>query len=216
MMSCMRLLLVLLFLFLKMIPIESHQSYHQFYKQLISHFSISKASQIFIVDVEKQQLIGMKNDVVFISYPISTSRFGVGAKKYSYKTPPGLHQIAHKVGDGEPLGMIFKSKKAVGRLYDPIEDQNKTDIITTRILHLKGLEKGVNLGGNVDSYQRAIYIHGTHQESRIGTPASRGCIRMLNRDVLALYENVKEGDWVYITRSMVSDVFRKEISLNDK
>ena len=208
-----RFIYMLLLLIVLLMPLESQQSYDGFYKQLLSHFSISKADQMFIVDVEKQRFIGIKNDTVFISYPISTSRFGVGSKKYSYKTPLGLHKIAHKVGALEPLGMIFKSKKAVGRLYDPIEDQDKTDIITTRILHLKGLEKGMNWGGDVDSYERAIYIHGTHQESRIGTPASRGCIRMLNRDVLALFDYAKEGDWVYIANSMDSDVFRKEKKL---
>ena len=205
-----RFIYMLPLLIVLLIPLESQNSYNQFYNKLLSHFSISKADQVFIIDVEKQRFIGMKYDTVFISYPISTSRFGVGSKKYSYKTPLGLHKIVHKVGDLEPLGMIFKSKKAVGRLYDPIEDQDKTDIITTRILHLKGLEKGINLGGDVDSYERAIYIHGTHQESRIGTPASRGCIRMLNRDILALFDYAKEGDWVYIARSMDSSTLRKK------
>ena len=62
----------------------------------------------------------------------------------------------------------------------------KEDVITTRILWLDGLEIGKNKGGNVDSKSRYIYIHGTAEEGLIGEPASLGCIRMKNADVICL------------------------------
>ena len=52
---------------------------------------------------------------------------------------------------------------------------------------LTGMKEGFNRGGNVDSFNRFIYIHGTHEEGLIGEKASHGCIRMLNHDVLELF-----------------------------
>ncbi|MGB1307087.1 MAG: L,D-transpeptidase family protein, partial [Flavobacteriales bacterium] len=75
---------------------------------------------------------------------------------------------------------------------------SKTDDITSRILWLSGMEKDINKGGNVDSYNRYIYIHGTSEEGKIGTPASHGCIRMLNTDVIELYAKIKIGTKVLI------------------
>ncbi len=52
---------------------------------------------------------------------------------------------------------------------------------------------------------RAIYlgssiyrIHGTNERDSIGTPASSGCIRMLNEDVTELYRFVKVGATVTV------------------
>lgn len=72
------------------------------------------------------------------------------------------------------------------------------DLITTRILRLRGLEKGINKGEGVDSHKRYIYIHGTPQEWLIGKPASHGCIRMLNKDVIRLFNIVPSGTVVSI------------------
>ena len=50
----------------------------------------------------------------------------------------------------------------------------------------------------MDSYNRYIYIHGTHEEGLIGQKASHGCIRMFNQDVIYLYDKVEEGTKVLI------------------
>jgi hypothetical protein len=55
-------------------------------------------------------------------------------------------------------------------------------------------------GGNVDSFNRYIYIHGTNLEDRIGRPASHGCVTLPNREMLELYDAVPEGTLVYIAR----------------
>jgi lipoprotein-anchoring transpeptidase ErfK/SrfK len=67
---------------------------------------------------------------------------------------------------------------------------------------LEGLEPGVNKGGDVDSKERYIYIHGTGEEGKLGTPASHGCIRMKNADVINLFNRVDENTLVYITQSL--------------
>jgi lipoprotein-anchoring transpeptidase ErfK/SrfK len=43
-------------------------------------------------------------------------------------------------------------------------------------------------------------IHGTNRPKTIGTFASYGCIRMLNQDILDLYERVRVGTRVLVTR----------------
>jgi len=96
--------------------------------------------------------------------------------------------------------MVFRSRLPTGRHFSEYQpEETKTDdLITSRILWLRGLEVGENAGGDVDSYDRYIYIHGTRHEDKLGRPASGGCVRMGNLDVISLYENVRAGDWVWI------------------
>lgn len=133
-------------------------------------------------------------------YPCSTSKYGTGNRQNSNKTPLGLHRIADKRGEGKPLGAIFKAKIYTGRQADIVQAPVSTgkDYVTTRILHLEGTEPGVNKGEGIDSFHRYIYIHGTPEEGLIGTPASHGCIRMKNADVIELYERVSVGTPVEI------------------
>ena len=48
-------------------------------------------------------------------------------------------------------------------------------------------------------------IHGTNDESSIGSNASHGCIRMHNADVESLYEILPKGTTVIIQNSSKSD-----------
>jgi len=131
-------------------------------------------------------------------YSISTSKYGIGNKAGSDKTPLGLHYIENKIGEGAPKGMIFKARRATGQIAE-MNVPGAGDLVTTRIMWLKGLEPGMNSGQGIDSYQRYIYIHGTAEENKIGQPASHGCVRMYNRDVIDLFKRVGEGTEVLIT-----------------
>ena len=75
------------------------------------------------------------------------------------------------------------------------------DWILSRILWLSGLERGINRLGDVDTMQRYIYIHGTPDSEPMGTPASHGCIRMTNEDVIELYAALPVGTRVLITEA---------------
>lgn len=132
------------------------------------------------------------------NYPISSSSYGIGNKAGSNKTPLGLHRIEQKFGKGAPFGMIFKARQSTGHIAKI--DGELGDVITTRVLWLKGLEPKINSGPNIDSYKRYIYIHGTSAEKNIGKPASHGCIRMLNDDVIELFDRVSKGTKVHIRR----------------
>ncbi len=123
-------------------------------------------------------------------YAISTSRFGVGSESGSNKTPSGRFRIAEKIGEGAPLGEIFISREATGRIGQEGDDH---DHVQTRILWLDGLEPE-----NANSHERYIYIHGTNAESQLGTPVSYGCVRMSNQDVIDLYDQVPSGTPVEI------------------
>jgi len=155
-------------------------------------------------------------------YAISTSRRPPSNTKDSLGTPRGLHEVAERFGEGQPAGMVFKSRQATGELFSEVAGvagvggvagvagasssrQGEQDapptmasLITTRILWLRGLEPGVNLGGEVDSHGRYIYIHGTNREDLIGTPQSAGCVVMRNLDIIDLHDRVREGDMVLI------------------
>jgi len=131
------------------------------------------------------------------SYAISTSKRPPSNVKNSLGTPRGLHEIAERIGGGQPAGMVFQSRVPIGRHYSEMAD-SEDNLITSRILWLRGLEPGVNQGGEVDTYERYVYIHGTSREDRIGEPQSAGCVLMRNLDIIDLYDEVRPGDQVLI------------------
>ena len=159
---------------------------------------------IIEVDIRLQQLYLWEpfpdGDMLIRQYPVSTAANGPGEQSGSYCTPRGRHRVAEKIGADMPLGTAFKARVPTGEIWTPELDAENPgrDWILTRILWLEGLELGRNKGGNVDTHDRFIYIHGTHEEHRIGTPASHGCIRMRNADVAELFDLVKVGTEVRI------------------
>jgi L,D-transpeptidase YbiS len=124
------------------------------------------------------------------TYPISSSRFGLGSEEGSMKTPLGKFRVAEKIGHGAAPGTIFRARVPLGP-NDPLPDTE--DFITSRILWLDGLEEH-----NANTRDRFIYIHGTKHEDDIGSPASHGCIRMRSADVIELFELVDETTPVVI------------------
>ena len=133
-----------------------------------------------------------EGDILVSQYPVSTSCNGAGETEGSFCTPRGTHRIAEKIGADAPLFAVFKARVPTGEIWNPELDAEESgrDWILSRILWLEGLEPGKNQGCNVDSHQRYIYIHGTNEESKIGTPVSHGCIRMRNVDVVTLFDQV--------------------------
>ena len=123
-------------------------------------------------------------------YAISTSRHGLGFEPGSFKTPTGRFEIAEKIGDGAEPGMIFKGRVPTGE-FGAADDPK--DHVQTRILWLHGLDPE-----NANTKDRYIYIHGTNSESNLGVPASEGCVRMSNLDVIDLYDRVPAGAPVII------------------
>lgn len=142
------------------------------------------------ISIGKQQLTLTRDGRKVRSFPISSSRFGIGTEEGSNKTPLGNFRIAEKIGHGAEPGTIFKSRVPLGP-EDPLPETE--DFVTTRILWLDGLD-----AENANTRDRYIYIHGTKHEDRIGTPDSHGCIRMRNADVAELFDLVDETTQVVI------------------
>lgn len=153
-----------------------------------------------LVDISDQQLVVYLNDGETLRYPTSTSKYGIGNLEGSNQTPLGVHVVQRKYGNGLAAGSILKGRVATGEIAPITQNERATgdDYVTSRILWLKGMEPGLNQGPGIDSYERYIYIHGTHEEGLIGQPASHGCIRMINDDVIELYEIVPIGTQVRI------------------
>ena len=142
------------------------------------------------ISIRDQQLNLTQDGETVRSYPISSSRFGIGTMEGSFKTPTGNFRIAQKIGGDMPSGTIFRSRVALGP-EDPLPSTE--DLVMSRILWLHGVDDH-----NANTRDRFIYIHGTKHEDKIGTPASHGCIRMRNEDVVELFELVDETTPVVI------------------
>ena len=158
---------------------------------------LTEDGELFLVQsIEAQALLVCERDIVVERYDASTSRFGIGIREDSFKTPPGLHRIKEKIGSGAPVGRIFRERRDTGIDWDG--GSTEDNLILTRILRLEGLEEGINRGPGVDSYDRCIYIHGTNREDLVGVPLSHGCLVLRNVDILRLFAEVREGTLVYI------------------
>ena len=157
-------------------------------------------TELLFISIENQKMYHIKNNNIISEYIISSSVYGVGNKAGSNKTPLGLHKIKQKYGEATPINGRMVGRVFYGNIATIYTDETKsrTDDVTSRILWLEGIEEGKNKGKGIDSYKRYIYIHGTSEEGRLGTPASHGCIRMKNKEVIDLYKIIEVGTLVLI------------------
>ncbi|MDR2844577.1 MAG: L,D-transpeptidase [Puniceicoccales bacterium] len=151
------------------------------------------------VSLCEQKLWHFRGGQLWADYPVSTSRAAPSCVPDSLGTPTGLHQIAERIGAGAVAGTVFKGRQALGFTWENApEELRGQNLITSRILWLDGLETGKNRGDGCDTHGRYIYIHGTNQEEKIGTPNSHGCVLLRNADVIALFDSVPSGAFVWI------------------
>ena len=151
---------------------------------------LDTSSQV-VISVRDQKLVLMRNGSKVATYPISTSMFGLGDAWGRMTTPLGYLAVEKKIGDNVPVGAVFHKRRLTGEVLQP--NAPGRDPITTRIIWLRGLE-----AQNAHAFQRCIYIHGTPEETKIGRPASYGCIRMKSKDVAELYDQLPLGAVVQI------------------
>ncbi len=142
------------------------------------------------ISIRDQRLTLKEGETLVRTYPVSTSRFGIGTEEDSMKTPIGRFRVAEKIGDGLPSDTVFQSRVPL-KADDPLPPTE--DLVMSRILWLDGLDEH-----NANTRDRFIYIHGTKHEDKIGNPASHGCVRMRNADVIELFDLVDEGAPVVI------------------
>ena len=164
-------------------------------KQSCVDLSITPTNRFLVILIEKQEMALLEKGKISAVFAISTSKNTPSCLADSYGTPTGLHAVADKIGADTPEGTVFKGRVPTGQVSPEDAERN---LITSRILRLRGLEIGKNCGVGRDSYDRYIYIHGSNHEDRIGKPFSGGCVEMLNADVIELFDLVDEGDLIWI------------------
>ena len=158
------------------------------------------ANGVFVVDDSEQRMYWYKNDKLVQKFTISTAANGLGNKPESNTTPAGAHRISTKIGKNAARGAVFDKLQNTGEIAKIYTKPNysATALVLSRILRLDGLEPGKNNGGSVDTFNRAIYFHGTNKEGNLGKRASHGCIRMKNDEVIELFGQVSVDTLVYI------------------
>jgi len=170
----------------------------------ITSLGVEPTPHIIVVDVKKQKMTLLKDNKIKKTYVVSTSKKGVGQRAQTFKTPQGLHRVNEKIGHGVPRYGIFNRRQYVGAAWrKQPRHLHRKDYISTRILRLEGLQPGFNKGRDgwgkiVDSEERAIYIHGTTMEWKLGTPSGKGCVHMSADDVIHLFNEVPTGTLVWI------------------
>ena len=147
-----------------------------------------------VISTRDQKLALLDRGTLLATYPVSTSKFGLGDRPGSRFTPLGQLQIAEKIGDNASPGAVFKDRRRTGEVV--LANSPGRDPIVTRILWLRGLESQ-----NANAFARDIYIHGTPEERLIGSPASYGCVRMRSTDIVQLYNIVGIGAAVTIVNT---------------
>lgn len=143
------------------------------------------------VSIDEQRLDVLNDQGLIKSFPVSTATKGVGFQEGSYRTPVGNFRISEKIGGDQPLHTIFKSRKPVG-VWEADQGPQE-NLVLTRIIRIEGLDEQ-----NRNTMERFVYIHGTNHEALIGQPASWGCVRLANADMVELYDMVTEGDGIVI------------------
>src|SRR5205809_5534141 len=158
---------------------------------IISSCAAADTQHHIVISTHEQKLALLDRSNVMAIYPVSTSKFGLGDWRGSRFTPLGQLQVAEKIGANAPPGAVFKDRRRTGEIIQA--NALGRDPIVTRILWLRGLETQ-----NANAFGRDIYIHGTPEEWKIGTPASYGCIRMRSSDIIQMYNIVGAGAAVTI------------------
>lgn len=156
--------------------------------------------KVISIDVNKQQLTLLHGETEILKYTVSTAKNGTGQKNGSECTPVGWHSVRAKIGATAKENTVFIGRRATGEVFtEKLKENNpERDWILTRILWLSGQESGGNRGGEVDTMRRYIYIHGCPDSDSFITPSSHGCVKMRNKDIIELYENINAGIRVLI------------------
>jgi len=135
------------------------------------------------VSIDDQELRLIHNGEVERRMPVSTAAKGAGCRDGSHRTPTGRFRIAEKIGAGADPDTAFRGRRPEARWNG---GEETSDLILSRILWLDGLEPH-----NANTRDRYIYLHGTNHESRLGSPASIGCVRLSRADIVELFDRVE-------------------------
>ena len=169
------------------------------YEEKINSLGLNASEHLLLASIDRQHIHHLQMGKLVKGYKMSSSKRPPSCIENSLGTPWGLHNICEKIGEGCEIGTVFEGRVSIGlKAEECTEEIQSRNLITSRILRLEGLEQGVNRGGEVDTFRRYVYIHGTNHEQQIGIPASSGCLQMENQSVIELFDLVNVGTHLYI------------------
>jgi hypothetical protein len=170
------------------------------YVGVIGSLGLNLADHVIIASVKHQTINHFQYGKRVKAYVMSSSKRPPSCVEGSLGTPCGLHEVCEKIGGEEALGTVFEGRVSIGLRYWECErEKREKNLITTRILRLRGLQPGINSGGGVDTYDRYVYVHGTNHEDKLGVPSSSGCLQLGNKEVLELFDLVPIGTHLYVS-----------------
>ena len=159
------------------------------------------SESLITVSIAEQRLRLERGDDTLMDVAIATAKNGPGELNGSECTPRGRHTIRAKIGAGCAANTVFIGRRPTGEIFSEAlrAEHPQRDWILSRILWLCGGEPGLNRGGKVDTMRRYVYIHGCPDSDAMGSPSSHGCVKMRNRDIMALFDMIEVGTEVLIT-----------------
>ena len=169
----------------------------------MSNINKKTNEKIIDININKQELSLLQGETLIARYPVSTAKNGIGQQNSSECTPSGWHTIRAKIGLDAEVNTVFVGRRNSGEIFsEELRVSNpERDWILTRIMWLSGLESGKNRGREVDTMRRYIYIHGCPDSDSFSKPSSHGCVKMRNKDIIELFDNVEAGTRVLIHTS---------------
>ncbi|MDG0965647.1 MAG: L,D-transpeptidase [Opitutales bacterium] len=169
------------------------------YEEKLSYLCYQASEHLLLANIDQQQIEHIFQGRSLKVYKMSSSKQPPSCVENSLGTPWGLHRVCQKIGEGQASGMVFEGRVPIGLIASECSNEKqKKNLITSRILRLEGLEKGVNRGGVVDTFDRYVYIHGTNHEQNLGTPSSSGCLQLSNACVIELFNLIPEHTHLYV------------------
>ena len=151
-----------------------------------------------------------RTEVAFgTQYPAGTIVVNTPERRLYYVLGGG-RAIRYGIGVGRE-GLVLRGNAVIGRKaewpsWTPTANMIRRDARNRR--YAGGLPGGPNnpLGARAlylyrDGRDTMFRIHGTNQPNSIGGAVSSGCIRMLNHDVVDLYERVAPGSRVVVIQA---------------
>ena len=167
---------------------------------MVKSLRLKTTDNVLIASLHHQKIVHFLHGKSVKDYIMSSSKRKASCIEGSLGTPSGLHYVCQKIGADEKLGTVFEGRVSIGLTYlECTDDKRKKNLITTRVIRLRGLQEGVNLGGEVDTFNRYVYIHGTNHEHKLGVPSSSGCLQMGNEEIAELFDLLPKGAHLYIT-----------------
>ena len=175
------------------------------WRRLARRYPAPGDRDFIVVDIARERLDLFRDGRYRAGWRVSTSRFGVGQRRGSDRTPVGVFRVVGELGRGGPADQVLNAAGPTGRFAKPVLAPGHlaaSRLIVGRILLLEGLQPGWNQGGDVDTLARDIFIHGTANVGMLGRPASRGCVQMAPGAVIRLARMILPGALVMITRGV--------------